>query len=75
METDYMERYNKMHLIQKNSYSPKHNQTKHSYTVSNVTGNNGVRATIYWTQYQWNPFWDDDFFNQEKLELKHFFDN
>ena len=53
-----------------NVYPPKYSQTKHSYTVSTFTSN----TWLIDSQYQRDPYTDDDIPNQAKFELKHNFD-
>ena len=68
METTYIGRPNKKHLLEKKLLYTKNSHTKHFYTVSTFIGNKGLRATVYWSTVPTVSFLE------EKLELKNNFD-
>ena len=75
METAYIERYIKIHLTKQEPPT-----CYKTVTLIIFTTFRPLPGIPYWepkftdTQYQWDPPWDDDLYNQKKLQFKKNFD-
>ena len=74
MKTIYIERYNKMHLIKKES--PTHHDTAKQDIPTMVRLSPEIpnyEPHCIDPHYQRDPYWNDEYHDQEKLEYKHIF--
>ena len=73
METAYIERSNNMHLIKKETLSRRQLQ-KTSTPFRSLPEIPGDEPQFFNPQYQRDPNWYDDLYDQEKLDFKNSFD-